>query len=111
MQAGSELSRLLQPYPTVSLLLWESCSHNPSQPPNIHTSTERSNHALPRAIGRVKGTPYGYKSEDEATLTSRSQERITRILDLSRVAIHYGYLPLIIYLGYTQSNPRPTLVR
>ncbi|KAF2206832.1 hypothetical protein CERZMDRAFT_52321, partial [Cercospora zeae-maydis SCOH1-5] len=39
------------------------------------------------------------------------QERIARVIDLSRVAIHYGYLPLIIYLGYTRSNPRPTLIR
>ena len=39
------------------------------------------------------------------------QERISRILDAGRVAIHYGYLPLIIYLGYTRSNPRPSLVR
>ncbi|KJX99487.1 hypothetical protein TI39_contig355g00009 [Zymoseptoria brevis] len=30
---------------------------------------------------------------------------------MSRVAIHYGYLPLIIYLGYTKSNPRPSLIR
>ncbi|KXL48434.1 hypothetical protein M433DRAFT_496612 [Acidomyces richmondensis BFW] len=30
----------------------------------------------------------------------RSTERITRVIDFSRVAIHYGYLPLIIYLGW-----------
>jgi len=39
------------------------------------------------------------------------QERITRVIDVSRIAIHYGYLPLIIYLGYTRSNPRPSLIR
>jgi len=32
-------------------------------------------------------------------------------MDFSRIAIHYGYLPLIIYLGYTRSNPRPSLIR
>ncbi|KAM3417185.1 hypothetical protein BST61_g5445 [Cercospora zeina] len=44
-------------------------------------------------------------------LSEESKERIARVIDLSRVAIHYGYLPLIIYLGYTRSNPRPTLIR
>jgi import receptor subunit TOM7 len=39
------------------------------------------------------------------------QERITRIIDVSRVAIHYGYLPLILYIGYSQSQPKPSLIR
>jgi import receptor subunit TOM7 len=39
------------------------------------------------------------------------QERIARIIDVSRVAIHYGYLPLILYLGYSQSQPKPSLIR
>jgi len=29
------------------------------------------------------------------------QERIGKIIDVSRVVIHYGYLPLILYLGMT----------
>ena len=40
-----------------------------------------------------------------------AQERITRIIDVSRVAIHYGYLPLILYLGYSRSEPKPSLIR
>ncbi|TKA78601.1 hypothetical protein B0A55_03880 [Friedmanniomyces simplex] len=39
------------------------------------------------------------------------QERITRLIDFSRLAVNYGYLPLIIYLGYTRSQPRPSLIR
>jgi import receptor subunit TOM7 len=39
------------------------------------------------------------------------QERIARVIGFSQVAVHYGYLPLIIYLGYTRSNPRPSLIR
>jgi len=39
------------------------------------------------------------------------QERIGRIIDVSRVAIHYGYLPLILYLGYSRSEPKPSLIR
>ncbi|KAL2106995.1 hypothetical protein VUR80DRAFT_5840 [Thermomyces stellatus] len=44
-------------------------------------------------------------------LSDESKERIGRIMDISRVAIHYGYIPLILYLGYTRSEPRPSLIR
>jgi import receptor subunit TOM7 len=44
-------------------------------------------------------------------LLTPQQERIARIIDVSRVAIHYGYLPLILYLGYSQSQPKPSLIR
>ncbi|KAF2004456.1 hypothetical protein P154DRAFT_572116 [Amniculicola lignicola CBS 123094] len=44
-------------------------------------------------------------------LSEESKERIARIIDVSRVAIHYGYLPLILYLGYSRSEPKPSLIR
>ncbi|KAF2158180.1 Tom7-domain-containing protein [Myriangium duriaei CBS 260.36] len=44
-------------------------------------------------------------------LSEETKERIGRLIDFSRNAIHYGYLPLILYLGYTRSNPRPTLIK
>ncbi|KLU88810.1 hypothetical protein MAPG_07793 [Magnaporthiopsis poae ATCC 64411] len=34
-------------------------------------------------------------------LSEESKERIGKIIDVSRVVIHYGYLPLILYLGMT----------
>nr|POE56673.1 mitochondrial import receptor subunit tom7 [Quercus suber] len=43
--------------------------------------------------------------------SEETKERILRIIDFARVGVHYGYLPLIIYLGYTRSNPRPSLIR
>ncbi|KAF1985997.1 Tom7-domain-containing protein [Aulographum hederae CBS 113979] len=44
-------------------------------------------------------------------LSEESKERIARIIEVSRVAIHWGYLPLILYLGYTRSTPRPTMIK
>ncbi|TVY67537.1 Mitochondrial import receptor subunit tom7, partial [Lachnellula suecica] len=44
-------------------------------------------------------------------LSEETKERIGKVIDISRVAIHYGYLPLIIYLGYTRSEPRPSFIR
>ncbi|KAF3346824.1 hypothetical protein VdG2_05136 [Verticillium dahliae VDG2] len=32
-------------------------------------------------------------------LSEESKERIGKIIEVSRVALHYGYLPLILYLG------------
>ncbi|KAK6353460.1 hypothetical protein TWF696_005424 [Orbilia brochopaga] len=44
-------------------------------------------------------------------ISEETKERITRIIDISRVVVHYGYLPLILYIGYTQSEPKPSLIR
>ncbi|KAM5439660.1 translocase of the outer mitochondrial membrane [Microsporum ferrugineum] len=43
--------------------------------------------------------------------SEETKERISKVIDISRVAIHYGYLPLIVYLGYTYSEPRPALLK
>lgn len=44
-------------------------------------------------------------------LSEESKERIGKLIEVARVAIHYGYLPMILYLGYTRSEPRPSLHR
>ena len=60
-------------------------------------------------------------------LTSSIKERISKILDITKEVVHYGYLPLILYLGtkplgriwvcankelgYTRSDPKPALIR
>ncbi|KAB8237850.1 hypothetical protein ETB97_012895 [Aspergillus alliaceus] len=43
--------------------------------------------------------------------SEETKERISKVIDISRVAIHYGYLPLIVYLGYTYSEPKPSLFK
>ncbi|KIV90780.1 hypothetical protein B0A52_06876 [Exophiala mesophila] len=42
--------------------------------------------------------------------SEESKERISKILDITREVVHYGYLPLILYLGYTRSEPKPALI-
>ncbi|EAU33418.1 conserved hypothetical protein [Aspergillus terreus NIH2624] len=39
--------------------------------------------------------------------SEETKERISKVIDVSRVAIHYGYLPLIVYLGMEHSASRP----
>ncbi|KAK2732682.1 hypothetical protein FQN57_002578 [Myotisia sp. PD_48] len=43
-------------------------------------------------------------------LSEESKERISKVIDVSRVVLHYGYIPLILYFGYTHSEPRPPLL-
>ncbi|KAL1972469.1 hypothetical protein VTN31DRAFT_6883 [Thermomyces dupontii] len=43
--------------------------------------------------------------------SEEAKERIAKVIDVSRIAIHYGYIPLIIYLGYINSEPRPSLFK
>lgn len=56
-----------------------------------------------------------------------TQERITKLVEVGRVRwftpalnritdslqtlVHYGWIPLIIYIGYTRSTPQPTLIK
>ena len=56
-----------------------------------------------------------------------SQERVIRAIDFGRVCsfnfhqcrstdsaqtvLHYGWIPFIIYVGYTRSNPQPSLIK
>jgi len=56
-----------------------------------------------------------------------TQERISKLVDVGRVCapqtalsrithflqtvLHYGWIPLIIYIGYTRSTPQPTIIK
>ncbi|KAF8238978.1 hypothetical protein L208DRAFT_1239560 [Tricholoma matsutake] len=39
------------------------------------------------------------------------QERIVKAIEVGRTIIHYGWIPLIIYVGFTRSNPQPSLIK
>ncbi|KZP20182.1 Tom7-domain-containing protein [Athelia psychrophila] len=40
-----------------------------------------------------------------------NKERITKVVEVSRTVLHYAWIPLIIYVGYTRSNPQPSLIK
>ncbi|BAO41821.1 Tom7 [Kluyveromyces lactis] len=40
-------------------------------------------------------------------LSDESKERITKILNLTQTVAHYGWLPFILYLGWTHTSNRP----
>ncbi|KIM91217.1 hypothetical protein PILCRDRAFT_1399 [Piloderma croceum F 1598] len=54
--------------------------------------------------------------------SEETKERITKIVEVGRThsypnlphlqtVLHYGWIPLIIYVGYTRSNPQPSLIK
>ncbi|KAI0638412.1 Tom7-domain-containing protein [Trametes polyzona] len=43
--------------------------------------------------------------------SEETKERIIKAVDLARVAVHYAWIPFIIYVGYTRSNPQPSLIK
>ncbi|KAI0353070.1 Tom7-domain-containing protein [Trametes cingulata] len=43
--------------------------------------------------------------------SEETKERIIKAVDLARVVVHYAWIPFIIYVGYTRSNPQPSLIK
>ncbi|OBZ70044.1 Mitochondrial import receptor subunit TOM7 [Grifola frondosa] len=43
--------------------------------------------------------------------SEETKERIIKGIELGRTILHYGWIPLIIYIGYTRSNPQPSLIK
>ncbi|KAJ8586678.1 hypothetical protein M405DRAFT_743199 [Rhizopogon salebrosus TDB-379] len=43
--------------------------------------------------------------------SEETKERITKLVEVGRTMLHYGWIPLIIYIGYTRSTPQPTLIK
>ncbi|KZT63183.1 hypothetical protein DAEQUDRAFT_680822 [Daedalea quercina L-15889] len=58
---------------------------------------------MPSEETKVSGAP------SHAPLRSYSlsllQERIIKAIELRRTIVHYGWIPFIIYISYTRSNP------
>ncbi|OZJ01976.1 hypothetical protein BZG36_04985 [Bifiguratus adelaidae] len=44
-------------------------------------------------------------------MKEENKERILKVFDFSKQIIHWGFIPFVLYLGITRSNPRPSLIR
>ncbi|RKO96845.1 hypothetical protein CXG81DRAFT_26749 [Caulochytrium protostelioides] len=44
-------------------------------------------------------------------MQEKTRERLNSVMELTRKSLHIAFIPLIIYLGYTNSVPRPSLFR
>ncbi|KAI3638341.1 hypothetical protein MIR68_003952 [Amoeboaphelidium protococcarum] len=36
---------------------------------------------------------------------------VQRVVQFGAWAFHYGFIPFLLYLGYTKSNPKPSIMR
>ncbi|TFK99164.1 Tom7-domain-containing protein [Pterulicium gracile] len=43
--------------------------------------------------------------------SEETKESIIKAVELGRTLLHYGWIPLIIYVGFTQSDPQPSLIK
>ncbi|PWN44298.1 putative mitochondrial import receptor subunit tom7 [Ceraceosorus guamensis] len=43
-------------------------------------------------------------------LSEDSKERIVRTVDFGKQVLHYGWVPFVLYIGYTQGG-RPSLIK
>ncbi|KIM46432.1 hypothetical protein M413DRAFT_24159 [Hebeloma cylindrosporum] len=43
--------------------------------------------------------------------SEETKERIGKVVEVGRTILHYGWIPLIIYVGFTRSNPQPSLIK
>lgn len=48
-------------------------------------------------------------SKYQFALSDESKERITKVLDYSKTIAHYGFIPFILYLGWSSTPERPNL--
>ncbi|BGP13364.1 hypothetical protein JCM10213v2_001283 [Rhodosporidiobolus nylandii] len=40
-----------------------------------------------------------------------NKERIAKAIEAAKTVVHYGWIPLILYVGWSSSNPRPPIAR
>ncbi|KAF9077010.1 mitochondrial import receptor subunit TOM7 [Rhodocollybia butyracea] len=40
-----------------------------------------------------------------------TKERIAKVVDVGKTILHYAWIPMIIYVGFTRSNPQPSLIK
>lgn len=45
----------------------------------------------------------------QITLSDESKETINKLLDYSKTAAHYGFIPFILYLGWKGTSNKPNL--
>ncbi|KZT60706.1 hypothetical protein CALCODRAFT_480380 [Calocera cornea HHB12733] len=44
-------------------------------------------------------------------VSEETQERIQTVVEVSKTVLYYAWIPVIIYIGYTRSNPHPSLIQ
>ncbi|KAK9759819.1 hypothetical protein K7432_016774 [Basidiobolus ranarum] len=51
------------------------------------------------------------KDSKVGKMRDETKELILRATDITKRIVHIGFIPFIIYLGFTRSTPKPSLIR
>lgn len=49
-------------------------------------------------------------SKFQITLSDESKERIIKLLDYSKTVAHYGFIPFVLYLGWSTTPNKPSIL-
>ncbi|KAJ3037719.1 hypothetical protein HDV00_001368 [Rhizophlyctis rosea] len=44
-------------------------------------------------------------------MQEETRDRIYKLFDWTKKVVHIGFIPFILYIGYTRSVPRPSLLK
>ncbi|RIA91258.1 Tom7-domain-containing protein [Glomus cerebriforme] len=44
-------------------------------------------------------------------MREETKEKILKATEIAKTIIHWGFIPFILYLGFSRSNPKPSLIR
>ncbi|EGW29972.1 uncharacterized protein SPAPADRAFT_63594 [Spathaspora passalidarum NRRL Y-27907] len=48
-------------------------------------------------------------SKFQITLSDESKERIIKILDVTKTIAHFGFIPFVLYLGWSSTSNKPSI--
>ncbi|EIE89054.1 hypothetical protein RO3G_13765 [Rhizopus delemar RA 99-880] len=43
-------------------------------------------------------------------MNDSTKDTLYKVADVTKTVIHWGFIPFVIYLGITRSNPRPSIL-
>ncbi|KAI8057579.1 TOM7 family-domain-containing protein [Gilbertella persicaria] len=44
-------------------------------------------------------------------MNDSTKDTLYKVADVTKTIIHWGFIPFVIYLGMTRSNPRPSILK
>ncbi|EXX69846.1 Tom7-domain-containing protein [Rhizophagus irregularis] len=44
-------------------------------------------------------------------MREETKEKILKAIEITKTIVHWGFIPFILYLGFSRSEPKPSLIR
>lgn len=46
-----------------------------------------------------------------ALFSEDTRETLVKAVDVGKTVLHYGWVPFVLYVGFTRSSPQPSLIK